>query len=425
MFTDLANIYVKAGDGGDGAVSFHREKYIANGGPDGGDGGKGGDIIFTVNDSLKTLVDFRYRRKYKAQPGSNGRGDRCTGKSGDDLVIEVPPGTVIKNKDTGKIIADLVNVDDRVIVAKGGKGGKGNQHFATATRQIPAFAKAGEIGEELYISLELKMLADAGLVGFPNVGKSTILSMVSSATPKIANYHFTTLNPNLGVVSLGMDESFVLADIPGVIEGANEGVGLGHDFLRHIERCKILIHVVDVSGMEGRDPIEDFDKINEEMKLFSPRLAEKYQVVAANKTDLLYDREPLDKFKSEIESRGYKVFEISSAQNKGLKELMYYVNDKLKEIPVQHILENNPDEEVVYTVKDEVPFTIEIIDGIYTVEGSWVDNLVRSTNFTDNESLMYFQTMLRKKGVIDALEEMGIQEGDTVQVENLQFDYKR
>ena len=425
MFTDLANIYIKAGDGGDGAVAFRREKYVANGGPNGGDGGRGGNVIFRANNSLKTLIDFRYKRHYKAERGENGGGNNCTGKSGKDLVVTVPIGTIIKEQETERVIADLIEDNQEVVVAKGGNGGKGNQHFATPTRQIPNFAKAGELGAELNVSLELKLLADAGLIGFPNVGKSTILSMVSSANPKVANYHFTTLNPNLGVVSIDMDESFVLADIPGLIEGASEGVGLGHNFLKHIERCKLLVHIVDVSGIEGRDPIEDLNAVNEEMKQFNKLLSEKEQVVVANKTDLVFDKETIEKFKNEIEDMGYKVFVVSAAENSGLKDLIYYINDKLKEIPVQHLIDTKIEEVKIYKVEEEKAFDIEFVDNIYYVKGKWVDKLVRSTNFSDNESLRHFQIALKNKGVFEELENMGIDEGDTVDVGELTFDYKR
>jgi len=424
MFIDSARIYVKAGNGGNGAVSFHREKYIAAGGPDGGDGGKGGDIIFTVDEGLSTLADFRYKTKYKAESGQNGSGSNCTGRNGSDLVIKVPPGTIIKDEKTGKIIADLTNANQSVVVAKGGKGGKGNQHFATPTRQVPNFARAGEPGEERWVLLELKLLADVGLIGYPNVGKSTILSIVSAARPKIANYHFTTINPNLGVVSLEEGNSFVMADIPGLIEGAHEGVGLGHQFLRHIERTRLLVHVVDVSGIEGRDPVKDFDVINEELAKYNPVLAQRPQVVAANKTDIPGAEENLEKFKKVLEDRGYKVFAISAATNKGIKELMYYVSERLKEIPITPVVELQ-EEEVVYTVEEEKPFEIRVENGVYIVEGKFVKRLVDSTNFDDYESLQYFQRALKRKGIIDALEEMGINEGDTVKVYDLEFEFVR
>ncbi|ABN51404.1 MAG TPA: GTPase ObgE [Hungateiclostridium thermocellum] len=424
MFVDRARIYIKAGDGGDGAISFHREKYISKGGPDGGDGGKGGDVIFVVDEGLRTLQDFRYKTRYRAEDGQNGGSSNCSGRSGEDLIIKVPPGTLVKDEQTGRILADLVKPGKKVVIAKGGKGGAGNQHFATPTRQVPSFAKPGEPGEELWVILELKLLADVGLIGFPNVGKSTILSMVTAAQPKIANYHFTTINPNLGVVNIDAENAFVMADIPGLIEGAHQGVGLGHEFLKHIERTKLLIHVVDISGSEGRDPVQDFEVINEELKKYNPVLCERPQIIAANKMDVTGAEENLEKFRKVIEPRGYKIFPVSAASNKGLKELIYYAAQKLKELP-DTVLVNDQDNEVVYTAVEEEPFNIRKENGVFVVEGSWVQRLVRSVNFDNYESLQYFQRAIRRKGIVDALESMGINEGDTVRMYDLEFEYFR
>ncbi|HOP99799.1 MAG TPA: GTPase ObgE [Acetivibrio clariflavus] len=424
MFIDSARIYIKAGDGGNGAVSFHREKYIAKGGPDGGDGGKGGDVIFVADEGLRTLQDFRYKRKYIAESGENGGSSNCSGRSGEDLIIKVPVGTIIKEETTGRIIADLVTPGQKVVVAKGGKGGAGNQHFATPTRQVPNFAKSGEPGEEFYAVLELKLLADVGLIGYPNVGKSTILSMVSAARPKIANYHFTTIDPNLGVVRVDEGKSFVMADIPGLIEGAHEGVGLGHKFLKHVERTRMLIHVVDISGSEGRDPIRDFEIINDELKKYSEKLFERLQVIAANKIDITGAEENLEIFTKEMNARGYEVFPISAATGQGLKELIYYVSQKLDELP-NTVLTDDTAEEVVYTAEEEEPFKVYRENDVYVVEGNWVRKLVNSTNFDDYESLQYFQRAIRRKGVVEALENLGINEGDTVKMYDLEFEYFR
>jgi GTP-binding protein len=424
MFIDRAKVYIKAGNGGNGAISFHREKYVAAGGPDGGDGGRGGDVIFYVDEGQRTLIDFRFKRKFIANSGDNGGAGNCTGKSADDLVIRVPQGTLVIDAESGRIIADLIKPGQREIIAKGGRGGAGNQHFATSTRQVPNFAKNGDPGEEFSVKLELKLIADVGLVGYPNVGKSTLLSMVSAAKPKIADYHFTTLEPNLGVVSIDKVESFVMADIPGLIQGAHEGVGLGHEFLRHVERTRLLIHVVDVSGSEDRDPIEDFDKINEELKLYNPVLAERPQIVAANKTDLPDSEVYLDEFKKAMAERGYEVFMISAATNKGLKELMYYVANKLRELP-DILMAPEITDEVVYKVIDEEPYQINVVDGVYVIEGPWIRKLAGSVNFDDYESLQYFQRAIKKKGLIDELEAKGIQEGDTVRIYDIEFDYER
>lgn len=424
MFIDSAKIYVKAGNGGNGIVSFHREKYIAAGGPDGGDGGKGGDVIFVVDESIRTLADFRYRKHYKAEPGQDGGASNCTGRSGKDLVIKVPPGTIVKEEVSGRILADLVKDGQTAVIAKGGKGGKGNQHFATPTRQVPNFAKSGDLGEERWIVIELKLLADVGLIGYPNVGKSTILSSVSAAKPKIADYHFTTIEPNLGVVSLNIGKSFVIADIPGLIEGAHEGVGLGHEFLKHVERTKVLIHVVDVSGIEGRDPLDDFAVINRELKQYNPVLADRPQVVAGNKVDILSDENKLEEFTNTLEGEGYKVFPISAATGKGLKELLAYVAEMLDKLP-ETVLVDELEEEIVYTAEEEEPFRIYKENDVYVVEGNWVRKIVSSTNIDSYESLQYFQRAIKNKGVVEALEKMGINEGDTVKMYDLEFEYVR
>ncbi|AUG58233.1 GTPase ObgE [Acetivibrio saccincola] len=422
MFIDSAKIKIKAGNGGNGAVSFRREKYVAKGGPDGGDGGRGGNIVFVVDPGLRTLQDFRYKRKYRAEDGQNGGKANRTGKDGEDLVIRVPPGTLVKEEKTGRIIADMVKPWEKVVIAKGGRGGAGNQRFATPTRQVPNFAKPGQEGEELSVILELKLLADVGLIGFPNVGKSTILSVVTSAAPKIADYHFTTITPNLGVVDLGED-SFVLADIPGIIEGAHQGVGLGHEFLRHIERTKLLIHVVDISGSEGRDPLEDFEIINKELKEYNEPLFKRPQIVAANKIDITEDFEKkLTEFKNVIEPKGYKVFPISAATSKGVKELMRYAANMLKELPETVIVK--PEEKFVYEAENEEDdFKVYKENDVYVVEGKWVERLIASVNFNDYESLQYFQRSMKRKGIIDALEAEGINEGDTVRVEDIEFEY--
>lgn len=420
MFVDIAEITVKAGNGGNGAVAFHREKYVAAGGPDGGDGGRGGNVVCVVDTNLSTLMDFRYKKVYSAHNGEDGRGSKMNGKNADDLIIKVPKGTIIKDSASGKIIADLSESDSRFVVAKGGNGGWGNAHFATPTRQTPNYAKSGRKGQERVITLELKLIADVGLLGFPNVGKSTILSMVSDARPKIANYHFTTLVPNLGVAKIG-DGSMVLADIPGIIEGASEGTGLGHQFLRHIERTRLLIHVVDVSGCEGRNPTDDFHLINSELLKYSPVLAEKTQIIAANKTDI--SKENLENFTEEMEKEGYKVFPISAATGEGIKELMYYAYNMLDEIPVYEFeIEEIEDNDGTL---DE-SFTVELMpDGVYEVRGEGVELLVNSTNFDDVDSLNFFQRMLRRKGIIDELEKMGINDGNTVRIDDVEFEFYR
>ncbi len=424
MFVDEVFITVEAGDGGDGCVSFHREKYVAAGGPDGGDGGKGGDIVFLVDDNCSTLIDFRYKRKFSAQRGADGGSKNSFGKGAPDLVIKVPRGTVVREKDSGRLLADMSG-DEPVIIAKGGKGGRGNAHFATPTRQIPRFAKPGFKGQKFELKLELKLLADVGLVGFPNVGKSTLISVVSAAKPKIANYHFTTLTPVLGVVKISEGNSFVMADIPGLIEGASDGIGLGHEFLRHVERCRLIIHVVDVSGCEGRDPIEDFEIINRELRNFSDDLANAPQIVAANKSDMATD-EDVARFKEYIEAKGLTCFEISAATTKGTKELVDYTSNELKKLPPLRVFEPDP----VPTwdtieVESERPFKITYEDGIYFVDAEWMEGVLRMANMDDYESLQHFQLVLKSSGIIDELENMGIQDGDTVSVCDFEFDYVR
>lgn len=422
-FIDKVVISVRAGKGGDGAVTFHREKYIAAGGPDGGDGGRGGNVILQVDEHMSTLMDFRYKRKYAAENGQPGMGKRCSGKDGADIVIRVPRGTLVREKQTGGIMADMSS-DEPFVVAKGGRGGWGNQHFATPTRQVPRFAKPGSEGERFELILELKLLADVGLVGFPNVGKSTLLSAVSRARPKIANYPFTTLSPNLGVVYVEEGTSFVLADIPGIIEGASEGAGLGHDFLRHIDRCRLLIHLVDVSGSEGRDPVVDFDTINRELKDYSPELAARPQIVAANKSDLLGDnQESMERLKACVVEKGFEFFELSAATGKGTRELMGRAAALLATLPPITVYE--PDyaapELDLGSVGD---LSIEENDGIWYVEGPWIDRLVATVNFSDYESRMFFDKKLREAGVYDRMESMGIQDGDTISLCGMEFTYE-
>ncbi|MBR1739130.1 MAG: GTPase ObgE [Ruminococcus sp.] len=424
MFVDHARIHVKAGDGGDGAVSFHREKYVAAGGPDGGDGGKGGDIVFKVDDNISNLIDFRYKKKYIAEKGQNGSSKNSYGKSACDLIIKVPRGTVVKEAETGRILADM-SADEPVIIARGGKGGRGNAHFATATRQIPRFAKPGFKGEEYDLSLELKLIADVGLVGFPNVGKSTLISVVSAAKPKIANYHFTTLTPVLGVVQIEEGKNFVMADIPGLIEGASEGVGLGHEFLRHVERCRLIVHVVDVSGIEGRDPIEDFEAINKELANFSEELAEAPQIVAANKTDMA-DDEQRERFKAYIKEKGLPFYEISAATTMGTRELVLGISEELSKLPPVKRFEAQPitvEEAAAKSSRTKRSFTVSVEDGVYFVEADWLYDILRTANMEDYSSLQYFQNVLRSSGIIDKLEAMGIEEGDTVAIFDFEFEY--
>lgn len=420
MFIDHAKLHIKAGDGGNGMVSFHTEKYVTNGGPDGGDGGKGGDVIFYATEELTTLQNFRFKHKFVAENGSNGMNRKMYGKGGEDLRIPVPVGTILKDLETGKVIADFTEKGQEEIIAKGGRGGQGNIHFSNAIRQAPKFARAGVPGEELDISVELKLIADVGLVGFPNAGKSTLLSVITSAKPKIADYPFTTLEPMLGVVSVG-DTSFVVADIPGLIEGASEGNGLGHDFLRHIERTRLLIHVVDVSAQDGRDPISDFDQINEELRQFNPLLETRPQVVVGNKIDQA-DPEVVKAFEKEMKDRGYDVFLMSAAIAEGTQELVNHVAAMIQTLPPTILIEEAK-EETLYEFKPEEKFTIEIQDGVYCVLGDWIRVVLESTNFDDPESLAYFQRTLRKNGVIEALEKAGVQEGDPVRIYDLEFDF--
>ena len=425
MFVDSAKIYVKAGDGGDGAVSFHREKYVAAGGPDGGDGGKGGDIVFKVDNNLSSLIDFSYKRKYVAQKGENGSAKNSSGRGAADVIVKVPRGTVVKELKTGRILADMSG-DEPVIIARGGKGGRGNAHFATSTRQIPKFAKPGFRGDEYELLLELKLIADVGLVGFPNVGKSTLISVVSAAKPKIANYHFTTLTPVLGVVKIDEGQSFVMADIPGLIEGASEGVGLGHEFLRHVERCRLIVHVVDVSGSEGRDPIADFEAINKELAGFSQELADAPQVVAANKSDMATP-EQIETFRKYIEDKGYRFYEISAATTQGTKELVFGVWEELGKLPPVKQFEAQPltREELDAKLLSKKEFEVTVEDGIYFVEADWLWDIIRVADMDDYSSLQYFQNVLRSTGIIDKLEEMGINEGDTVAIFDFEFEYVR
>ncbi|MGN1418063.1 MAG: GTPase ObgE [Acutalibacteraceae bacterium] len=421
MFIDKATIHIKAGDGGNGAVAFHREKYVASGGPDGGDGGRGGDIVFVVDDSLSTLADFKYKRKYKAAKGNDGSGARRNGKKGDDLIIKVPRGTIIRECESGAVMSDM-STDEPFVAAKGGKGGWGNTHFATPTRQTPRFAKPGQPGEEWDVTLELKLLADVGLLGFPNVGKSSFISVVSQAKPIIADYHFTTITPVLGVVSMGEGSSFVIADIPGLIEGASEGVGLGHEFLRHVERCRMLLHIVDVSGSEGRDPIEDFEKINRELEKFNSELAKRPQIVAGNKIDLATD-EQLSRFRTYIESKGYAYFEMCAPIYEGTKEVINAVAAKLAELPpVRHYEKEEIPLEVIMK-KQNTGFEITVEDGVYYVEAPWIIRIINQVNMEDYESLQYLQRVLISSGIIDALREKGIQEGDTVNIYDIEFDF--
>jgi len=422
-FIDKARISVRAGNGGAGSVSFHREKYVAAGGPDGGDGGNGGNVVLQADDHLSTLMDFRYKRKYAAENGADGAGSRKSGKSGKPLLIRVPRGTLVRDAETGEIIQDISG-DQPFTLCRGGRGGWGNAHFATPTRQAPRFAKSGLPGEAMDVVLELKLLADVGLVGFPNVGKSTLLSAVSRANPKIANYPFTTLYPNLGVVYVEEGVSFVMADIPGIIEGASEGAGLGHDFLRHIDRCRLLVHVVDVSGSEGRDPIADFDAINQELARYSPELARRPQLVVANKTDLLSDQGPVDALRAHVAAAGCPMLALSAATGQDTRELIYAVANCLRELPPVKVYQpefvRRPPK-----VDTSQPVDIRVEDGVYLVEGPWLQRVVANTNFGDYESRLWFDKMLREAGIFDRLEAMGIQDGDLVSLYDLEFEYQR
>ena len=421
MFVDIAKIKIKGGDGGAGAVAFHREKYVAAGGPDGGDGGKGGDVVFVVDDNLATLADFRYKRKYSAPNGEGGKGGRCNGKKGKDLEIKVPRGTIIREANSKAVMADMSKTE-RFVAAKGGKGGWGNIHFATSTRQVPRFAKPGTPGEEWEVSLELKLLADVGLVGYPSVGKSSLTSVVSQAKPKIGDYHFTTLVPNLGVVSMGEGSSFVIADIPGLIEGASEGIGLGHQFLRHIERCRMLIHIVDVSGSEGRNPIDDFEKINEELVKFNPELAQRPMIVAGNKIDMA-EPEQIEEFKNYVNSKGYEYYSICAPICEGTKELMNVTWNMLQTLPP---IKEYDTEEIPFEafIEDNNSFKItQVDDGYFLVEAKWFPKVLKGIDITDYEALQYMQRVLEKSGIFDALREKGIQEGDIVSLYDIEFEY--
>ncbi|MCD8354870.1 MAG: GTPase ObgE [Clostridiales bacterium] len=422
-FVDTAKIFISAGRGGNGAVAFHREKYVTNGGPDGGDGGRGGNVVLVPDASLSTLMDFRYKRKYAAEAGADGSSAKKSGKDGKDLIIKVPQGTVVRDAETGQVIQDMSGVD-RFVAARGGRGGWGNQHFATPTRQAPRFAKAGLPGESREVILELKLLADVGLVGFPNVGKSTLLSVVSKAHPKIANYHFTTLMPNLGVVYVEEGVSFVMADIPGIIEGASEGAGLGHDFLRHIDRCRLLVHLVDVSGSEGRDPVEDFDIINAELKEYSPELATRPMLVCGNKSDLCYDSDNAARLKAHVEALGYQYFDLSAATHAGVQPLVRKIAEELASLPPAKVFEADyvPQPPVIDTTGE---VSIETEDHYWFVEAPWLEHLVACTTFSDFESRNWFDRQLREAGLFDKLEAMGIQDGDTVVLYDLQFEYQR
>ena len=428
MFADRAKIYIRSGKGGDGHVSFRRELYVPNGGPDGGDGGRGGDVIFEVDKGLNTLVDFRHKTKYKAQDGEEGGKKRCHGKDAKDLILKVPEGTVIREAETNKVIADMSGENQRQIILKGCKGGLGNMHFATSTMQVPKYAQPGQPAQELWVQLELKVIADVGLVGFPNVGKSTLLSRVSNARPKIANYHFTTLNPHLGVVDLQDGQGFVMADIPGLIEGASQGIGLGHDFLRHIERTKVLVHVVDAASVEGRDPVEDIRTINAELKAYNPSLLERPQVIAANKVDSIYNtgeedwEDPVERLKREFEPEGIQVFAISAVTGQGVKELLYHVNDLLKTVDRKPVIF---EKEFEYQYQGEnLPYTVERNeDGIYVVEGPKIEKMLGYTNLDSEKGFQFFQKFLKDSGILAELEEAGIEEGDTVRMYGLEFDY--
>lgn len=425
MFADRARIIIRSGKGGDGHVSFRRELYVPNGGPDGGDGGRGGDVIFEIDEGQNTLGDYRHRRKYKAEDGQEGGKKRCHGADGKDVVLKVPEGTVIMDAESGKVIADMSGENRRQVVLKGGRGGKGNQHYATATMQAPNYAQPGQKSMELDVTLELKSIADVGLVGFPNVGKSTLLSRVTNADPKIANYHFTTLNPNLGVVDLDGGKGFVIADIPGLIEGASEGVGLGHKFLKHIERTKVIIHMIDAASVEGRDPIADIKAINNELEKYNPDLLKRPQVIAANKIDAIYGdtNEIIDDIKAEFEP-DIKVFPISAVSGKGLKELLYYVRELLNQFddtPVVYEQEYNPED---YQITTELPYTVEKLeDGLYSVEGPRIERMLGYTNLDSEKGFIFFQKFMKDNGILDELENLGIQDGDTVKIYGHQFDY--
>lgn len=428
MFADRARIYIRSGKGGDGHVSFRRELYVPNGGPDGGDGGRGGDVIFEVDEGQNTLVDYRHKRKFCAQDGQSGGKRKCHGAKGSDLVLKVPEGTILREAESGKVIADMSGENRRQVILKGGRGGQGNMHYATATMQVPKYAQPGQPAMELWVDLELKVIADVGLLGFPNVGKSTLLSRVTNANPKIANYHFTTLSPNLGVVDLEEGRGFVIADIPGLIEGAADGAGLGHEFLRHIERTKVMIHMVDAASTEGRDPIEDIYTINRELEAYNKEVASRPQVIAANKIDAVYaeDEDPVQRIREEFEPKGVKVFAISAVSGKGLSELLYYVREMLDELPDETLVfeqEYFPEE---FQIQENLPYTVEksqAEENTYVVEGPKIEKMLGYTNLESEKGFAFFQKFLKDTGILKQLEELGIQEGDTVRMYGLQFDY--
>ena len=426
MFADRAKIFIRSGKGGDGHVSFRRELFVPNGGPDGGDGGKGGDVIFEVDEGLTNLSEYRHRAKFTAEPGEQGGKKRCHGANGKNLILKVPAGTIIREAESGKVIADMSGDNKRQVILKGGRGGQGNMHYATATMQVPKYAQPGQAAQELWVNLELKVIADVGLVGFPNVGKSTLLSRVSNAKPKIANYHFTTLNPMQGVVDLGDGSSFIMADIPGLIEGASEGVGLGHEFLRHVERTKILLHVVDAASTEGRDPVDDIYKINEELKNYNEELASRPQIIAANKTDVIYseDEDPVEKIRAEFEPQGIKVFPISAVSGKGVKELLSYIWEVLKELPQEPVVFEQEYFPGDYNSNDNLSYTVEQLDEhTFVVEGPKIEKMLGYTNLDSEKGFLFFQNFLKNTGILKDLEAAGIQDGDTVRMYGLQFDY--
>ena len=423
MFTDYVRIHAEAGKGGNGAIAFRREKYVAAGGPDGGDGGKGGDVYFKVDKDANTLIEFRYKKKFKAENGENGEGGHRFGKSGEDLYIPVPIGTVVKDTTTNEVLADLSEPGQVALILKGGRGGKGNSHFATSTRQAPRFAQDGEPGEEKDLTLELKLLADVGLIGFPNVGKSTFLSVVTSATPKIANYHFTTIEPNLGVVKSKYGDSYVIADIPGIIEGASEGIGLGIQFLRHIERTRLLLHFIDVSGLEGRNPVEDYYKVNEELKKYSEKLSKRTQIIVANKIDSMQDSSLYDELEKVAKEHNQKIFKISGVTGEGVEDLMNYVSKTLKTLPKENLIEIK-EKEKVYTLKDEADFTITKEKGVYVVKGEKVDSIMRKVNIGDYESLFYLHRKLDEIGLNQALKKQGIKDGDIVKIGDYEMEWE-
>lgn len=423
MFTDYVKIIAKAGNGGDGAVSFRREKYVVAGGPDGGDGGKGGSVYFEVDQDRNTLIDFRYQKKFKAENGKNGEGAHRYGKSGEDLVVKVPLGTIVKEAETGRVLADLSELGQKELILAGGRGGKGNSHFATSTRQAPRFSQEGEKGEEKELILELKLLADVGLLGFPNVGKSTLLSVVTDATPKIADYHFTTLEPNLGVVKGEYGDSFVIADIPGIIEGASQGIGLGIQFLRHIERTRLLLHVIDVSGIEGRNPVQDFNTINEELKQYSEKLSQRKQIIVANKVDSMQDETLYQELEKMAKEKGLEIYKISAATNQGVKELMIRVSEVLKTLPKEDLVEVEMQTKV-YTLKETEEISVRKEEDIYIVSGIAVEKLMRTVNLADNESLHYFHRRLNEMGINQRLKELGIKAGDWVQISDYELEWE-